>query len=123
VPPCLVDPDRSASFRALLNSLRKRFPHLVDDLAEIWPKIATDYRNACGAESIPTFNDTVFKYRCKSTDLRKGAANAFRVIAYLHATNNTLYPLFLYYKGDLANLGAKAIAGLVKEFVDSLDLS
>lgn len=120
VPPCIVDSQRSLSFAKLLKSLTKRFPKIADDLAEVWPKIEQDYRQACGAESIPGGHDNIFKYQSKSTDMRKGAKNAFRIIGYYHAATNTLYPLFMYYKGDLSTISAKAITELVKDFLNSI---
>lgn len=121
MPPCLVDPDRSSSFANALKPLHKRFPHILEDLEEIWPKIAADYTQAAGAECIPGGKGLWFKYQSKSTDLRKGARNAFRVIGYYHELTNTLYPVFIYYKGDLSTIGPKAIGELVKTFLASLE--
>jgi hypothetical protein len=120
VPPCFVDYKRSPSFTAQVASLKKRFPHIEQDLDEIWPLIGLDRRNNCQGESIPTFNNTVFKHRCKSSDMRKGGRDAFRIISYYHEPTNTIYPIFIHPKCDLSVLPSKEIAKLVTGFLEIL---
>ena len=120
---CHVDADRSPTFKSLVASLRKRFRHIDDDLREIWPDIAQDYRNARGAESIPGFANTVYKYRAKCSDSNKGSRGGYRVIGYYHQEANTLYPIYIYSKLDQSDVSAKTVTATVKELTQmSLDI-
>lgn len=119
MPLCYVDYKRSSTFTSLLSSLRKRFPRIDEDLADIWPNIARDYRNACRAESIPKFNDTVFKYRAKCSDMNRGSRGGYRVIGYYHGPENTLYPILIYHKADQEDVDEKSVANAVQELLQS----
>jgi mRNA-degrading endonuclease RelE of RelBE toxin-antitoxin system len=120
VPTCFLDKDRSPSFVSALSALRKRFPHIDNDLDEIWIDIARDHRNARKAESIPKFNDTLFKYRCKCSDMQRGASGGYRIISYYHKETNILYPIFIYHKADQSDINAKETVNQLTELLDTL---
>ena len=122
MPRCNVDHKRSPSFQALLEKYKKSgFPQIEDDVAEALTAIAQDHRNAKQAESIPKFNDSVFKYRQKCTDQKRGSQGGFRIIAYYDKATNTLYPIFIYPKSEKSDVDANTISRLVKELLAALD--
>lgn len=121
MPLCYVDTNRSPTFKSLLNSFKKRFPRVEKDIEEIWPDIAQDYRHARQAESMPRFNDTVFKYRAKCSDMQRGSKGSFRIIGYYHQPNNTLYPILMYHKSDQHDVDRRGISEAIKELLESLE--
>jgi mRNA-degrading endonuclease RelE of RelBE toxin-antitoxin system len=123
VPPCFLDKERSPSFTSAVSALRERFPRIDSDLNEIWVDIALDHRNNRGAESIPKFNDTVFKYRTKCSDMKRGARGGYRIIAYYHMKSNILYPIFIYHKADRSDINIKETQKQVAELLESLNES
>lgn len=121
MPPCYVDRNRSTTFCSLVQALKERFSHIEEDLEEIWVDIARDHRSARNADPMRGFNNTVFKYRSKCSDTRKGARGGYRIIAYYHASNNTLYPIFVYNKLDMEDISDDAVATAVKKLLDALN--
>jgi mRNA-degrading endonuclease RelE of RelBE toxin-antitoxin system len=123
VPLCYVDLHGSPTFASQLASLRKRFSKIDKDLEEIWPDIANDYRHARHAESIPRFQDTVFKYRSKCSDMSRGSRGGYRIICYYHQPKNTLYPILIYHKADQDDVDEATVATVVRELLQiHLDL-
>lgn len=118
MPLCFVDFNRSPTFAASLTLLRKQFPNIDRDLEQIWPDIARDYRKARQAESIPKFKDTVFKYRSKCSDMKRGASGGYRVIGFYHQPNNTLYPIFVYHKAENSDVQPKTVAACIQELLN-----
>ena len=119
---CRVDLSRSPTYKYLLKCLKSQFPHVEDDLNEIWPDIARDYRRARQGESIPRFKDTVFKYRCKCSDMRRGSRGGYRVIGYYHQPENTLFPILLYHKALQLDVDAEIITQALRELLELLDI-
>ena len=114
---CYVDFDRSPTFQSLLASLRKRFPRIDDDLEGIWVDIARDHQHARQAESLIGFNNTVFKYRAKCSDMSRGSRGSYRIIGYYHEPTNTLYPIFIYHKSDQTDVDKRTVSLAVQELL------
>jgi mRNA-degrading endonuclease RelE of RelBE toxin-antitoxin system len=114
---CYVDLQRSPTFQSALGSLRKRFPRIDDDLKEIWPDIARDFRHARQAESLVGFKNTAYKYRAKCSDMKRGSRGSYRVIAYYHEPKNTLYPVFIYHKSDQDDVDKRTVSAVVQELL------
>jgi len=123
VPACFLDKERSPSFTSAVSALRERFPNIDNDLDQIWVDVATDHRNARGAESIPKFNDTVFKYRTKCSDMNRGSRGGYRIIAYYRKETNVLYPIFIYHKADQSDINVKETTKQVNELLGALEES
>ena len=122
VPPCFVKSDSSPTYRTLLSRLKKEFPHVEDDVNKILPEIAQDFRHARHADSIPRFNDTLFKYRVPSSDQRRGTRGGFRLCAYYDKQNNTLYPVLIWPKSEDEDLDYEIKAKAVKELLQIIEL-
>lgn len=126
--PCIIDRDASPTFRALVGHWKKNFPKIETDLEEAFESIRQNYRSAKQARSKPGFNDTVFKYRQKSSDLKRGASYGFRIYAYYDQLSNTLYPIVVYPKKVMEEFDIDELKQAVKEISEiasktsSLDL-
>jgi mRNA-degrading endonuclease RelE of RelBE toxin-antitoxin system len=115
--PCVIDRDASPTFRVLVDHWKKKFPKIEKDLDEAFECIRKDYRNAKQARSKPGFNDTVFKYRQKSSDMNRGASYGFRIYAYYDKASNTLYPIVVYPKKAMQEFDPDKLIKAVDEII------
>ena len=79
-------------------NLKKKYPKIERDLRELFREIARDYRTKCGGRAIVGCGGGVWKYRCRSTDQRKGRSGGFRVICLIREQDSTIHPLVVYAK-------------------------
>lgn len=123
MPQCFVNFDRSPTFKNLLDELRKRFPHIDKDLEPIWLDICQDYRHARQADAIPGLGIPIFKYRCKCSDMKRGASGGYRIAGYYHSPDNTLYPILIYCKVDQSDVDAETIGAAAEELLRAVENS
>ncbi len=106
---CKVDRTTSPTLASLLKKLKKKYPHIEDDLNEIIPQIEKDYDNpnTCHAGRPPKRKIGIefWKYYFGSTDLRRPPINSFRVVGiFLEAEEaekiRTMYLSIVFFKGD-----------------------
>jgi len=102
----------------LIDHWKKDFPRIEKDLEEAFKSIRQDYRKAKNARSKPGFNDTLFKYRQKSTDLKRGASYGFRIYAYYDISSNILYPIVVYPKTAMQEFDLDKLREAVSEVCD-----
>jgi len=121
LPKCRIDLDSSPTFRKLLRKLRRSYPQITDDLREIFEKIEEDYRRAAGAAAIPGFGEEVWKYRCKSSDLKRGAQRGFRIVAYYDSERNVLHPILVYTKPQQEDVSPEEIEGAISGLRQALE--
>ncbi|MCI0484964.1 MAG: hypothetical protein L0Y78_10325 [candidate division NC10 bacterium] len=120
MPPCRIDIDASPTFQKLLRKLQRTCRKINEDLTEAFESIEKDYTKAAQANAIPKYANTVWKYRCKSSDLRRGAQGGFRIIAYYHQSNGTLYPILIYLKTEKEDVSAEEIQKAIQALKDIL---
>ncbi len=123
MPKCRIDLEASPTFKKLIENHRRRYPKLKDDLKEAFQRIEEDYTSASNARAIPGFSSKVWKYRCKCSDLRRGARGGIRIIAVYNNDNETLYPIFFFLKTEQEDVDPKVIQRLVEELAMQLSLS
>lgn len=121
MPPCRIDIDASPTFRKLLRKLQKTCRKINEDLAEAFECIEKDYTKAANANAIPNFAKSAWKYRWKSSDLRRGALGGFRIIAFYNQDKAILYPLFIYLKTDREDVSYKEIQEAIQSLQDVLN--
>ena len=114
---CAVDQNCSPHFSRLVSHYRKTYPNIDKDLTEAFTAISQDYLHAKHANAIRGYNSTVFKYRQRCSDERRGAKGGWRIIAYYHAHRNVLYPLILYTKSDQEDVDPRELAEAVEEII------
>jgi mRNA-degrading endonuclease RelE of RelBE toxin-antitoxin system len=56
-----------------------------------------------------------------STDLKKGKSDGFRIIYFWSVGETTLYPLFVYFKGEKEDITKAEIETLLKKLSTELD--
>lgn len=123
MPACEIDVDACPLFARLLKQLRKKYRKIDKDLDKAFTDIEHDYETACHATAIPGWQGEVWKYRCASTDMRKGQSGGFRIIALVEKSSNphVLYPILLYAKSEKADASAVEVAEAVKALRRALE--
>ncbi len=108
---CAIDCNASEIYQRNLKRLRKSYAHVDEDLKNSFEEISRNWRTAQHATPVPGIGvgppgtgeprgPSVWKYRIASRDRRTGSSNGYRVVAYHHAANNTLYPFCIYTHDD-----------------------
>lgn len=105
--------DLSKSYFKDVKRLSKRFPNIRKDLDDFFSEVIVNYRQNCHAASIQGFGRTVWKYRCGSTDLRRGKSGGYRVICCVDSKRHLIYPIAVYAKSDRPTMDFLAIKKLV----------
>lgn len=118
---CRVDDAKSSSFRRTLKKLRKKYPKAADDVAAALAEIAKDHVTACNAAALPGYHGLLWKYRCRSSDMKRGQSGAFRIIAYFDEQDRVLYPMLIYWKGDRQGLPDSELQAAMAEVRKDLD--
>jgi hypothetical protein len=86
----------------------------------MYEEISRDYQHACGANGVPGFSNTVWKYRCESRDMARGRSGGFRVLVYVRENNKTLYPFHVYRKSDYEKPPDKDVKAWLKGLLEAL---
>ena len=131
---CVVDRNTSPTLAKLLRKLKKKYPHIEDDLNGVVPDIEADYTTACNAARPPKrqLEWEFWKYDFGSSDLRRHPRESFRVIGIFldaAAEDGKLRTMFLsiaFFKGsqaDVSNDEIKKAVGALKEAISQMELS
>ena len=92
---CIVDATASPTFRRDVKTLNKTYRHVSEDLQRLFVAIAAEYDMACNATRLKMYGNAdhlkgrVWKYDCKSSDLRRNPRECLRVIAILDENETT----------------------------------
>lgn len=82
----------SKHFKRQLKTLKKKYPHVKDDLLGV-----IDSFNLRDEISI---GRSIYKIRIPSTDMQKGKSGGFRSYIYLYVKKDLLLPLCIYPKSE-----------------------
>lgn len=93
----------SPDYQRCLKKLRRDYRHIDEDLAAAFEAIKKDRHRACHAMAVPSYGGTVWKYRCKSSDMHRGQAGGFRLLVYFDHATRTLIPICVYTHLQFAN--------------------
>lgn len=88
-------------FARRIKPFLKKFPHLNDDLL-----ISLKWFNKESADSL---GNGTYKFRLRSSDLRKGKSAAFRCIVYILESDQLLVPIAIFFKSERDNLSREEI--------------
>lgn len=105
---------QAPSFEKELKRLRKKHPQIDNDIREF--KIAVENSHRIG-RAIPGYDELIWKYRFKSSDMKKGARDGYRIIGYLHSDED-LFLLTMYYKGEKDDISKNEINLLIHKFIE-----
>lgn len=114
---CSISSYRIPSFSRDISKLRKKYRNIEGDIEALFEKIEKNYRAAASAQAIPGYSNSLWKYRCRSTDLKRGGRGGFRVICYLDDTQ-TMYPIAIYVKSHQSVQDATRIDLALKQLDD-----
>jgi hypothetical protein len=127
-----VDHNTSPTLAKLLRKLKKKYPHIEDDLSEVIPEIEADYTKACNAARPPKrkLEWEWWKYDFGSSDLRRHPRESFRVIGiFLDADEpgkeRTMFLCLVFFKGDQQDVSVEEVrqaVGRLMEAVSQADL-
>jgi len=86
----------SEHFKNQLKKLKRKYPHIKNDLIAIIQQLQTD--------ATISISKSIYKIRIPSSDMKKGKSGSFRAYIYLYTKNNLLIPLCIYAKSKIENI-------------------
>jgi len=115
VPSCTINSEASPQFKTLCDRWRKEYPSIDSDLKDAFKAISQDIRANKGRRTQSGPNVEVYKYRQKSSDIRRGQAYGWRIYALYEKTSSTLYPIIVYPKTRWEDADHKTVIEAIKE--------
>ena len=106
------------TFQRCVKLLKKKFPHVKDDLSLLFENLQ---RHPQIGDPISGWNRKIWKVRVASKDLKRGKSGAFRVIYAWTSGESVVYPLFIYFKGEKADVTRAEIDTLLKKLLSELE--
>ncbi len=125
-----MDRTTSPTLAKLLKKLRKKYPHIEDDLNEIIPDIEKDYNNyeTWFASRPPKRKIDIefWKYYFGSSDLRRPPNNSFRVIGIFLEPEQvgkvrTMYLSIVFFKGDQQDVSSEEVMHAVGRLMEAMN--
>ena len=99
-------------FKDQLRSLAKRYRQIRPD---IQPLIEQLKAGEFPGDQISGTGYTVFKFRAKNSDIRKGKSAGYRIIYQILSPNSVLL-LLIYAKSDRPDVSAEEVQAVIKKF-------
>jgi hypothetical protein len=127
---CKVDRTTSPTLASLLKKLKKKYPHIEDDLNEIIPLIEADYtsQTTIFASRPPKrkLDFEFWKYYFGSTDLRRPPLHSFRVVGVFLEPEEpgkvrTMYLSIAFFKGDQEDVTSEEVKKAVGRLMESIN--
>jgi mRNA-degrading endonuclease RelE of RelBE toxin-antitoxin system len=109
-PPVRVD--YADQFKKELKQLRKKYPHIQND---VQPLIDTLLNGETPGDQVPGIAYTVYKVRIRSTDQSKGKQGGYRVLYYIKTTKFIIL-LRIYTKSARSDLANAEIRSTIEEY-------
>ena len=122
MPLCRIDL-ASPTFRRLIAEYQRRYSRTKDDLAKAFSRIEQDPEHAAHARRMIGFGASVWKYRCRQSDVSRGTRGGYRIIAVYDAANAILRPIVLYAKVDREDVSAAEVKRAIQELREVLKAS
>jgi mRNA-degrading endonuclease RelE of RelBE toxin-antitoxin system len=105
----------TASFKRSVKKLKRRYPHIKDDLQE---GVELLLRTPQLGVIIPR-SSGIRKVRLSNRDAKRGKSGGYRLLYYLEDhESQTLYLLFVYSKSDRASVTQRELKQLLDEMTD-----
>lgn len=97
------------SFRKAIKQLRKKYPHIRDDLDPLITQL-TDGETP--GDQIPSTGYTVYKVRIPNRDAQRGKSGGYRVIYYIPMQDHIIL-LMIYSKSEQSDISGESIHNLI----------
>jgi len=107
----------SETFQKSIKSLKKKYPHVKDDL---FSQIRALEENPAGGDPIPGWNKELWKVRAASSDVKKGKRGGYRLIYFWKTGEMKVYLLVAYFKGEKVEITKKEIESLLRKLNEEL---
>ncbi len=101
-------------FKRNIKSLLKKYANLLDDIVfalENFDRNTSIY-----------LGKGLYKIRLKSDDLNKGKSGSFRMVIYLEENLGIIIPIFVFYKGNIENIGLDKIKQYLLKIIEEIGL-
>jgi len=108
------------TFRKSIKALKKKYPHVKDDLGGQIKALEGD---PSSGDPIPGWQREVWKVRAASSDVKKGKRGGYRLIYFWKAGEMKIYLLVAYFKGEKGEITKKEIESLLKQLNQELETS
>lgn len=99
-------------FEKNVRKLIKKYRHIKKDFL---PFLQALESGELIGDSIPGFNNKIFKARIPSSDQRKGKSGGFRLIYYVVLKNKTIFLLAMYAKAKQSDIRKDVIQNIVDQ--------
>ena len=106
------------TFQKSIKVLKKKYRHVKEDLVR---KIRVLEKNSTIGDSIPGWNEEIWKLRVASSDVKKGKRGGFRLIYLWKGREMKIYLLSAYFKGEKTEITKKEIENLLKKLNQELE--
>ena len=103
-------------FERCIKALKKKYPHVKDDLEEVFPRLREDPEVG---DRIPGFEDRVWKLRVASRDIKKGKRGGYRLIYYWRRDHTKVYLVFVYAKVRKEDITKRELEHFLREILES----
>ena len=91
-----MTPFFSEHFKSQLKRLKKKYPHIKDDLLSNIEKFKPHNEISIGR--------SIYKIRIGSSDMKKGKSSSFRSYLFLYLRKDLLVPLCIYAKSETESI-------------------
>ncbi len=108
------------TFQKSIKILNKKYSRIKDDLLKTIQQLEVD--PAIG-NSIPGWNNEVWKIRTASSDVKKGKSGGFRTVYFQKAESRQVYLLFTYFKGEKVDISRNEIQKLLRQLMQEMELT
>ncbi len=112
----MIDIFFSAHFKKQLKKLKRKYPHVKEDLLDVIESF--DAKNEIH------IGKSIYKIRISSRDMQKGKSGGFRSYIYIYVRRNTLLPLCIYPKSETESITENELeyhlTATIKEVVENL---
>ena len=105
------------SFQKTIKRLRKKYPHIKDDVQPVIEQLAA---GETPGDQIQSTGYTVYKVRIPNRDARRGKSGSYRMIYYIQTETNIIL-LTIYSKSEQTNANAGEIQAIVADLVEDDD--
>lgn len=99
------------SFKTSVKQLKKRYPSIQSDIKDALEILIENPTIGAQIQG----KNIVRKLRVKNSDIKKGKSGGYRLIYFIDAKTNILFPLILYSKSDKEDISINELNSLLKK--------
>jgi hypothetical protein len=97
--------------------MKRKYRRITDDLTEVVEGLEQAPESG---DAITGYEQTVWKIRCRSTDMRRGQSGGFRLIYFWPPESQDIYLLLVYAKSEKSDVTAAELDQLLQALREEL---